>query len=54
MRKANIYAKFVMADEKAKNAAQVRLNVTRNKLYTTLIKEYFANAQQGTGEMRKK
>jgi hypothetical protein len=27
-----------------RDQAQVRLNVTRNKLYTSLIKEYFKNA----------
>ena len=29
-------------DEKAKNEAQVRLDVPRNKLYRALVKEYFA------------
>jgi len=38
---ANYTAKSIMADEEQSKAAQVRLNVTRNKLYTALIKEYF-------------
>ena len=41
MEEANYHAKGVIADEQLRNAAQVRLNVTRNKLYTALIKEYF-------------
>jgi hypothetical protein len=39
---ANEYAQDVVADEKAKNEAQVRLDVPRNKLYRALVKEYFA------------
>jgi hypothetical protein len=42
MRDANEYAQDILADETLRNAAQVRLNVLRNKLYTALIKEYFA------------
>jgi hypothetical protein len=38
---ANHKAKHIMADENLSMAAQARLNVTRNKLYTALIKEYF-------------
>jgi len=41
MREANYEAKSILASEALRNAAQVRLNVTRNKLYTALIKEYF-------------
>ena len=41
MEEANSEAKRIIADEEMRNAAQVRLNVTRNKLYTALIKEYF-------------
>ena len=41
MEEANYAAKKIMADEELSKAAQVRLNVTRNKLYTTLVKEYF-------------
>lgn len=44
MKEANYEAKRVLADEALRNAAQVRLNVTRNKLYTALIKEYFSTA----------
>jgi len=40
---ADDYAKDIIADEQQRNAALVRLNVTRNKLYTSLIKEYFRN-----------
>jgi hypothetical protein len=43
MEAANYAAKGIMADEELCKAAQVRLNVTRNKLYTALIKEYFKN-----------
>jgi len=46
MTEANIAAKTVMADEKLSKEAQVRLNVTRNKLYTSLIREYFAKAKK--------
>lgn len=45
MEEANEAAKAILADEKLRHAAQVRLNVTSNKLYTALIKEYFKNAQ---------
>lgn len=38
---ANAAAKTILADEEMRNAAQVRLNVTRNKLYTSLVREYF-------------
>ena len=41
MQEANSEAKRILADEELRNAAQVQLNVTRNKLYTALIKEYF-------------
>lgn len=43
MEEANYTAKRIMANEELCKAAQVRLNVTRNKLYTALIKEYFKN-----------
>lgn len=49
MEEANEEAHRIMGDEELKNLAQVRLNVTRNKLYTALIKEYFA-AMKGTDE----
>ena len=45
MEEANEAAKKILADEKLRHAAQVRLNVTSNKLYTALIKEYFKTAQ---------
>lgn len=40
---ANNIAQGIMVDEELSRAAQVRLNVTRNKLYTALIREYFSN-----------
>lgn len=43
MFEAHHEAKAIMANEELANAAQVRLNVTRNKLYTALIREYFKN-----------
>lgn len=47
MAEANYEAKAILADETLRNAAQVRLNVTRNKLYTALIREYFKNHPAG-------
>jgi hypothetical protein len=41
MADAHYQAKTVLATEELRVAAQVRLNVTRNRLYTALIKEYF-------------
>lgn len=41
MEEANRYAKRIVANDKLKNEALLRLNVMRNKLYTSLIKEYF-------------
>jgi hypothetical protein len=41
MEEANYEAKTIMADKELKDAAQIRLNVTTNKLYTALIREYF-------------
>jgi hypothetical protein len=38
---ASHYAKSVIADEKLKKKAQVRLNVSSNRLYHALVKEYF-------------
>ncbi len=43
MTEANYYAQEILADEQLRNAAQVRLNVMRNRLYQNLIKEYFEN-----------
>jgi hypothetical protein len=44
MFEANYEAKRILGDKELRTAAQVRLNVTRNKLYTSLIREYFKNA----------
>ena len=38
---ASGYASNIIKDEKMKDAAQLRLNVTRNRLYHALVKEYF-------------
>ena len=38
---ANYYAKGVIANEKKRAEAQLRLDVTRNKLYTALVREFF-------------
>jgi hypothetical protein len=46
MEEANYEARSIMADEALRNEAQVRLNVTRNKLYHALIREYFASVKQ--------
>lgn len=43
MEEANAYAQTVLADKDQRQAAQVRLDVTANKLYTALIKEYYSN-----------
>ena len=43
MSKANYYAKGIIADDELRNEAQLRLNVQRNKLYTSLIREYYEN-----------
>jgi len=50
MEEANYEAKTILADEALRIAAQVRLNVTRNKLYTSLIKEYFKKVQLDEGK----
>ena len=41
MEEANYEAKTILADENLRMEAQVRLNVTRNRLYTALVREYF-------------
>lgn len=45
MEAANEAAQQIMADKALRQEAQVRLNVTANKLYTALIKEYYANVR---------
>lgn len=42
MEAANEIAKNTLADETLRHAAQIRLNVTSNKLYTALIREFFS------------
>lgn len=46
MEDANDAVRSIMADDELRNEAQIRLNVTRNKLYHALIKEYFAKAKE--------
>jgi ribosomal protein L9 len=41
MKMASRYAKDQIAKEKSKKEAQLRLNVSSNKLYHALVKEYF-------------
>lgn len=53
MEDANYEAKRIMASEELRAEAQVRLNVTSNKLYTALIKEYF-NKVKETAAAKKK
>ena len=48
MEEANEKAKAILGNEVLRNEAQVRLNVTSNKLYTALIKEYFKTALSAT------
>lgn len=43
---ANYHARRTIANEELRNAAQLRLNVPRNKLYTALIKDFFKNAKE--------
>ena len=48
---AHYAAKAIMADETLRMEAQIRLNVTRNKLYTSLIREYFQKSkEEGTSQ----
>jgi hypothetical protein len=41
-------AKHILANEELRNAAQIRLNVTRNKLYSALIREYIQNEREAS------
>jgi hypothetical protein len=41
MAEANYHTRAILRDEQLKMQAQLRLNVTSNRLYTALIKEYF-------------
>ena len=43
MAEANYRARTILADERLRMEAQLRLDVTSNRLYTALIKEYFTN-----------
>jgi hypothetical protein len=48
IKKATARAKEIIADPESRNAALLRLNVTRNRLFTALIKEYFALMRAGS------
>jgi hypothetical protein len=50
MADANYRAQGIMLNDELRNAAQVRLNVTRNKLYTALIREHFKNIKEEAGK----
>ena len=50
---ANEYAKKVMKYENLRNDAQIRLNVTRERLYTSLVSEYWKNSRGKDGKERK-
>jgi hypothetical protein len=47
MAHANDESRMIMLDDKLKMEAQVRLNVTSNKLYNALVKEFFTNYKEG-------
>ena len=44
MATANEYAKMIMKHELLRNEAQIRLNVTKERLYTSLVSEYWKNS----------
>jgi hypothetical protein len=46
MENANAYATQIIEDVQLRNEAQVRLNVTRNRLYTALVSEFFKNHRE--------
>jgi len=50
---ANEYAKKVMKYENLRNDAQIRLNVTRERLYTSLVSEYWKKSWGKDGKERK-
>lgn len=52
MEKADDYAKGIMGDKKLNMAAQVRLDVTSNKLYTALIREFYKKEKENTGNKK--
>ncbi len=56
MQEANYYAQVITGDEKERMEAQFRLDVPSNKLFTALIKEYFAkhHVKEGTKREKKK
>ena len=50
MAAANEYAKDILYDEKKCQAAQIRLDLPRKRLYTTLVREYFKENYKKDGE----
>ena len=46
MLEANSAALDIMEDPARRDAEQVRLNVTRNRLYTALIRDFFKKAKE--------
>ena len=46
MLEANAAALDIMEDPARRDAEQVRLNVTRNRLYTALIRDFFKKAKE--------
>jgi hypothetical protein len=43
IKKANVYVKVMMTDVAKRGTAQLRLNVSCNRFYTSLVREYFHN-----------
>lgn len=46
MKKANKEVKAIIENEQQRDAAQLRLNVPPNRLYSSLIREYFKALQK--------
>lgn len=46
MAQATAESKLVMNDEQLRNAALIRLNVPRNRLFNALIKDFFAKQRE--------
>jgi hypothetical protein len=54
MAAACAYAKSHLANEKYKEEAQVRLNVSSNRLYHALVREFFKNEREENEKSAKK
>lgn len=46
MKEANYAAKTILSQDADRDAAQLRLNVTRKRLYHALVREYFKKAME--------